>query len=221
MIHYSTLRTMSNQDLSARAKEGLRCIRNAVMHTGKVPSVRQLMAAMKYKSPHSAMLTMQELRDTGFLEKKPGGGLRLAKDLPSNEVARTVAVPLVGTVACGAPLLAEENIEAMIPVSTALAHPGGRYFLLRAAGDSMDKAGIKDGDLVLICQQPVAKNGQTVVALIDDEATIKRYYRTNDVVILKPSSANPKHQPIILTSDFQVQGVVAAVLPKDIYQLCI
>lgn len=205
---------MADLDLRIKAKEALRTIRNAVMHTGKVPSVRQLMTAMKYKSPHSAMLIMQELREHGFLEKKPSGGLRLVKDLPSGDVARTVAIPLVGVVACGAPILAEENIEAMIPVSTTLARPGFKYFLLRAAGDSMNKAGIKDGDLALIRQQPVAENGQAIVALIDDEATIKRFYRTKDVVILKPNSTNPKHQPIILGGDFQIQGIVVATLPN-------
>ncbi len=197
-----------------KAKEGLRCIRDAVMHTGKVPSVRQLMIAMKYKSPHSAMLIMQELRENGFLERKLDGCLRLVKDLPSGDVARTVAIPLVGVVPCGAPLLAEENIEAMIAVSTTLAHPGSKYFLLRAAGDSMNKAGIKDGDLALIRQQPIAENGQAIVALIDDEATIKLYYRTKDVVVLKPNSTNPKHQPIILSGDFRIQGVVVAALPN-------
>jgi repressor LexA len=205
---------MTNPELSIKAKEALRTIRNAVMHTGKVPSVRQVMTALKYKSPHSAMLIMQELREHGFLEKKPGGDLRFVKDLPSRDVARTVAIPLVGVVACGAPMLAEENIEAMIPVSTTLARPGSKYFLLRAAGDSMNKAGINDGDLAMVRQQSDAENGQAIVALIDDEATIKRYYRTNDVVILKPSSTNPKHQPIILSGDFRIQGVVVATLPN-------
>jgi repressor LexA len=205
---------MVNQDLSAKAKEGLRCIRNAVMHNGKVPSVRQLMAAMKYKSPHSAMLIMQELRDTGFLEKKPGGGLRLAKDLPSNEVTRTVAVPLVGTVAAGTPILAEENIEGFIPISLSLAKPGSKYFLLRVRGDSMNEVGINDGDFVLARQQLIANMGDRVVVLIDDEATVKEFHPRRDVVVLKPRSTNPENKPIIVDHDFQIQGVVVATVPK-------
>ena len=125
----------------------------------------------------------------------------------------TVKVPLLGTIACGIPIFAEENIEAQIPVSVKLAKPGNRFFLLRALGDSMDKKGINDGDLVLIKQQSSAENGQNVVALIDNAATIKEYYNYGDKIILKPDSTNNSHQPIILTSDFRIQGVVVAVIP--------
>jgi repressor LexA len=118
----------------------------------------------------------------------------------------------VGSVACGIPILAEENIEAMIPVSKGLAKPGNRYFLLRAVGDSMNLAGIDDGDLVLVRQQPAAKNGDLVVALIDDAATIKEFYRAGDAVVLKPKSKNKRHQPIVLTEDFQVQGIVVKTI---------
>jgi repressor LexA len=172
------------------------------------------MAAMKYKSPHSAMLIMQELCGAGFLEKKPGGGLRLAKDLPSNEVARTVSVPLVGTVAAGTPILAEENIEGFIPISLSLAKPGSKYFLLRVRGDSMNEVGINDGDFVLVKQQPLANTGDRVVALIDDDTTVKEFHPRCDVVVLKPRSTNPANTPIIVDHDFQIQGVVVATVPK-------
>ena len=142
--------------------------------------------------------------------------MRITKDPVESDInARTVNVPLVGTISCGAPVFAEENIEAHIPISVSLAKPGFRYFLLRASGDSMNKAGIEDGDFVLVRQQPTADNGQRVVALIDDEATVKEIEFTKDVVILKPRSKNKDHQPIILDHDFQVQGVVVATLPAD------
>ncbi len=110
-------------------------------------------------------------------------------------------------------MLAEENIEGFIAVSTAIAKSGHKYFLLRARGDSMDKAGIKDGNMVLVRQQSTAHEGERVVALIDDEATIKEYHRSNGVVVLTPRSTNQKHKLIILTDDFQVQGIVVAVVP--------
>ena len=139
----------------------------------------------------------------------------MLNDLPENEHhARTVAIPLVGTVACGTPMLAEENIEAMIPVSTSLAKPGHRYFLLRAQGDSMNAAEIHDGDLVLVRQQQTANNGNIVVALIDEEATIKEFRRTTEVVVLQPKSNSPEYKPIILTREFQIQGVVVTTIPK-------
>ena len=129
-------------------------------------------------------------------------------------VGETVKIPLLGDVACGLPILASENIVAEIPVSVDLVKPNQKYFILRATGDSMDEAGIMDGDLVLIRQQQVAENGDRVVALIDDEATIKEYYRKGDMVVLKPKSRSPNHQPIILTSDFRIQGVVEMVIPS-------
>jgi repressor LexA len=184
------------------------------MHQGKVPTIRELMNLMFYKSPRSAMLLLEELEEKGFLKKKQDGGYRLLKDLEESNMARTVTIPLVGTVTCGVPMLAEENIEAWIPVSILLARPGGKYFLLRAEGDSMNEAGIDDGDLILVKQQPTADNGQRVVALIDDEATVKEFKRKGDVVALIPRSSNPKHKPIILEYEFKVQGIVIAAIPK-------
>ena len=84
--------------------------------------------------------------------------------------------------------------------------------MLRAFGDSMNKAGINDGDLVLVRQQQTAENGDKVVALIDDEATIKEFHHEGDMIILKPQSTNSKHRPIILTWDFKIQGVVEKVI---------
>jgi len=126
--------------------------------------------------------------------------------------ASTVKIPLLGTVACGIPIFAEENIEAFIPVSDKFLKPTNRYYILRASGDSMNDVGIDDGTLVLIRQQQTAQNGDNVVALIDNEATIKEFHYCNDMIILKPRSKNGKHQPIVLTSDFRIQGIVERVI---------
>ncbi len=135
----------------------------------------------------------------------------IVKNIES-DVEQTVLVPLLGRVACGKPILAEENIESTIPVSTKIARPPYKYFLLRAKGDSMNKAGINDGDLVLIRQQQTAQNKDIIVALIDDEATIKEYNISNDKIILKPLSSNPIHKPIIVTHDLKIQGVVVSTI---------
>lgn len=126
---------------------------------------------------------------------------------------QTVKVPLLGNVACGAPIFAQENVEAYIPVSTKLIKSSNKYFILRARGDSMNEAGINDGDLVLIKQQQVANDKDLVVALIDDEATIKEFHKKQNMIILKPKSTEKKHQPIILTEDFRIQGIVETVIP--------
>ncbi|MFT4092184.1 MAG: transcriptional repressor LexA [Niabella sp.] len=205
---------MSEENLSIKAKEALKHLRNFIMQHGRMPSTRELMKEMNYKSPLSPMLLLNELAASGFLKKKADGGYTLIKDLTEGESARTVAVPLVGTVTCGSPILAQENIEAMIPVSTRLVKHGSKYFLLRAKGDSMNEAGINDGDLILIKQQLTANNGDKVVALIDDEATVKEYQYKGHFVTLMPRSKNKDLQPIILTHDFQIQGVVVATIPK-------
>jgi repressor LexA len=207
---------MGEEQLSLKAKEALRHIRNHIMRYGKTPSIRELMNMMNYKSPRSAVLLMEELEENEFLEKKSDRSYRLLKDLKEGSVGRTVTIPLVGSVTCGTPILAIENIEALITVSTTLAKPGGKYFMLRANGDSMNDAGINDGDLILVKQQSTAENGQNVVALIDDEATVKEFQHRGDVVALLPRSKNKKHKPIILDSEFQIQGIVITAI-SNIY----
>ena len=201
--------------LNPKEADAVRHIRNWITHKGRLPSVRELMAALGYKSPHSVTLLIKSLLGKGILRKRPCGELQFVKDpQESSSHARTVDVPLVGIVACGIPIFAQENIKAMIPVSVSLARPGHKYFLLRATGDSMDKAGINDGDLVLVRQQQTAENGDKVVALIDDEATVKEFQRHKNCVVLMPKSKNKDYKPIILTDNFQVQGVVVTAIPN-------
>jgi repressor LexA len=124
----------------------------------------------------------------------------------------TINIPLIGSVACGLPMFAEEHIEAQIPIATKLVKTPSDYFLLRASGDSMNLKGIDSGDLLLIKRQNTAETGDLVLALLDDEATVKEFKHNGSTIVLKPHSSNLKHQPIILTSDFKVQGVVAHVV---------
>lgn len=203
------------RQLNQKQANALRYVRNWLMHKGKTPSVRELMAALGYKSPRSAALIIEELIQKGILRKRSNGELQLIKDIDADSVhARTVDIPLVGMVTCGMPILAQENIEGYISVSVSLAKPRFKYFLLRAKGDSMNKAGIDDGDLILVRQQSTAKNGDTVVALIDDEATVKEFQHSKNCVVLMPRSNNKKYKPIILNENFQVQGVAVATIPK-------
>lgn len=189
--------------------EAVRIIRNTLIHKGYFPTVRELMNELDYKSPRSAAVVIEQLIGKGILKKKTDGSLQFIDiEEDENVRAQTVDVPLLGSVACGIPILAEENIDAMIPVSIKLAKPPHKYFFLRAKGDSMNEKEINDGDMVLVKQQSTANNGDIVVALIDDEATVKEFSRQGETIILKPRSNNKKHQPIILTRDFQIQGIV-------------
>ncbi len=203
-------------DLSDKDKRAFAFIRNQIIHRGKSPSLREINEITGGKSPRSASLVIGRLIDAGLI-KKAGRQLVLIGKPPiaSNT---TIDVPLVGQVACGTPIFAEENIQAEIPVSTDLAKGGYKYFFLRAVGDSMDKAGINSGDLLLVRQQYDAENGEKVVALINDEATVKILEKTDGAIILRPNSSNKAHQPIVLTDNFMIQGVVVAIIPGNSYQ---
>jgi repressor LexA len=202
-------------NLSDKDKKAFALIRNKIIHYGESPTLREINEVTGGKSPRSASLVIDRLEESGLI-KKSGRNLILANTYSESSVS-TIDIPLVGSVACGTPVFAEENIQTYIPVSTRMAQKGSKYFLLRASGDSMDQAGINSGDLLLIRQQDSAENGDKVVALINDEATVKVFEKTRDAVILRPKSKNKNHKPIILTDNCMIQGVVVAVLPGDLY----
>lgn len=128
------------------------------------------------------------------------------------EYEKMISIPILGNVACGYPLFAEENIETEISISTKLIKNDKKYFILRASGDSMNKANIDDGDLVLIRKEQTAEDGDRVLALIDDEATIKEFKNNTDHIVLLPKSTSKEHQPIILTRNFKIQGIVESII---------
>ena len=205
---------MTMNNLIENEIKALNFIRNKIVHEGKSPSVRDLMKHLGYKSPRSPSLLMESLIDKGWL-KRDGRNLKIIRKIEENgSNARTVEVPLVGSVTCGSPVVAEENVEAYVSISESIAKKGNKYFLLKASGDSMNKAGIEDGNLLLVKQQDTAENGQKVVALINDETTVKEFYKENGFVVLKPNSTNSKHKPIIVLDNFSIQGVVEQILPK-------
>jgi repressor LexA len=198
--------------LSEPEIEALRQIRNSIMLSGKAPSVRELMKKLGYSSPRSVSYLFEKLEQKHIIRRINGKELKIIADFEGDESrVNTVDVPIVGEVACGMPMLAEQNILDTIPVSIKLAKPPYKYFMLKAKGDSMNKKGINPGDLVLVRQQHTAKNGDLVVALINDEATVKEYRILEGAVALIPRSTNPKHKPIILQDDFMIQGVVQMV----------
>jgi repressor LexA len=203
-------------NLSETDKKAYNLIKNMLINEGRRPTLKEINEVTGGKSPRSASIVIDRLERYGIL-KKIGNNLRLTENSTHDQVSiETVKVPLVGTVTCGLPMLAQENIEAYIHVSTNLAKRGSKYFLLRASGTSMNMAGINDKDILLVKQQNTADNGERVVALIDDEATVKIFEKTDSVVILRPKSTDQKHKPIILSDNCQIQGIVVAVLPSDL-----
>ncbi|MGV8019130.1 MAG: transcriptional repressor LexA [Ignavibacteria bacterium] len=200
-------------DLNKKELEALKIIRNSLIHNGSKPTYKKLMELLNYQSPRSVNLIIRSLTDKGYLKIDEFGRLNVEK-YPEVIETYTAEVPVLGQIACGQPIFAYENYEETITISTMIAKPPHKYFVLKARGDSMDKRGIKDGDLVLIKRQPTANNGQIVAGLIDKDCTLKEFYKNDDYIILKPNSSNSENKPFILTSDFTILGVMIAVLPQ-------
>jgi len=200
--------------------KALKLIRNSIAHRGTPPSVREISKHLGYKSHNSAVQIIDRLLNAGYIKKRPSGRIQLIDFIEREKSeAKTVDVPIVGVAPCGAPLLAEENIEGYMAVSANLAKPGHRYFILRTVGDSMNKI-IPEDSFVLVKQQSaIDYDGQNVVAIIDDEAMIKSLCQREGSIFLTPQSTNKTHKPILMEDDFLIQGVVEKVLPKNLYAI--
>lgn len=198
--------------ISTNDRDGYNFLRNEFVHNGEMPSLRTIAAFMGYKSPRSSQLLLERLRTQGLIYYA-GGKISLVHNPAASTGEHTIDVPIVGNVSCGALTLADQTVEGYVQVSTKLASSGHRHFILRAIGDSMNLSGISHNDMVLVRQQPAADEGQKVVALVNDEATIKHFYRENGFVVLRPNSTDKSIKPIILSDEFVIQGVVLTTLP--------
>lgn len=204
-------------NLSEKDRKAYAFIKNQIISYGKAPTLREINKETGGSSPRSASLVVERLVKAKLLIKR-GREIKLAKTHSSTPTVRTVDVPLLGLVPCGSPMFAEENIDTYIPVSTSIAKPQNEYFFLRAEGDSMNKSDINSGDLLLIRKQNTAELNERVVALINDEVTVKHLGKSGSNIILRPNSTNKDHAPIILSEDLIIQGVVQDVFPADLYE---
>ena len=178
------------------------CIREQ----GYPPSVREIGEAVGLKSPSTVHFHLKHLEEAGVIEKGAGKGRAIALTAPEVPEDR---VPIVGNVAAGSPILAQECIEDYLIFDTG--GRSGEYFALRVRGESMLNAGILPGDLVIVHRQATCSNGEIVVAMIEDEATVKRFSRQNGHVLLLPE--NEAYSPIDGTYA-QILGKVAAVVRR-------
>lgn len=170
---------------------------------GISPSVREICKATGLKSTSTVHAHLNTLQERGLIsrEAKLNRTIRVSGE-------KTVPVPVLGRVTAGMPVLAVEEIEGYVPVSESVRR-GRELFALRIDGDSMINAGILDGDIVVVCKTPVAENGEIVVALIEDEATVKRFYREEGHIRLQPE--NPAYDPIIVEECMLLGTVVSVV----------
>lgn len=159
---------------------------------GYPPSVREIAEAVNLKSPSTVHFHLKGLREMGLISQAEGKTRAIS--ITDGTRGRRDQVPLVGYVAAGAPILAEENIEEYLTFDTG--GVSGEHFALKVRGESMIEAGILPGDLVVVHQQPLARNGDIVVALFEDEATVKTFHRENGHIWLYPENSSPEYQPI-------------------------
>jgi repressor LexA len=197
-------------DLTKRQKEIFDYIRRYLRKYGYPPTVREIGQALGLHSPSTVHAHLSKLEKLGVLRRDPTKPRAI--ELLMDRAKRIVkpGTPLVGSVAAGQPILAEENIEDYLELPEMISG-GGDDYVLRVRGDSMRDAGILEGDFVVVRPAQSADNGEIVVALIEDEATVKRYFKERNGVRLQPE--NPNHKPI-RTKDATVLGKVVGVFRK-------
>ncbi len=197
--------------LTDRQKELLQLIARNIEEKGYPPSYQELANSMNIKSKFAILKHIDALVSKGYLEKDSSArGLRIiASDYaPGNK--NEINVPLIGRVAAGFPILAQENVERYIPIPRAMIKAEGRYFALKVRGDSMINAGIFEEDLVVVNSTNAAHNKEIVVALIGDEVTVKRLIRSNGKIYLK--AENPAYDDIYPESEWSIQGKVVGLI---------
>ena len=213
------------ETLTVRQRYVLDYLKRAIATVGYPPSVREMCRDLKIRSLRGVTIHLDALARKGYLIRGRGArSIRLLADAAGRAVASVPealhaarasvrAIPILGRVAAGQPLLATEHLEGTLAVDEQLAGHG-ELFALRVRGDSMINAGILSGDYVVVRQQPSAEDGEIVVALLEDEATVKRLARRRDRVLLKPE--HPRMQPITVGRDepLQILGKVVGLYRK-------
>lgn len=192
------------EELSKTQKEIFNFIRGVIDERGMAPSIREIGNAVGLKSTSSVQYQLDALEEKGYIVREPNlkRTIRIA-----GAGSKPSYVPLLGTVTAGMPILAQQSIEDYIPVP--IKSGGSNLFALTIKGDSMINAGINDGDIVIIERTPVAENGDIVVALIENEATVKRFFKEKGHFRLQPE--NNSYEPIIV-DELSILGKVKMLL---------
>lgn len=195
--------------ITPKQEEILNYIKNEILERGFPPAVREICQAVHLKSTSSVHSHLESLEKNGYIRRDPTKprAIEILDDSFNMLRREMVNVPVVGTVAAGQPILAEQNIDSYFPIPAEYM-PNEQTFILKIKGESMINAGIMDGDKVIVKQQSTAHNGDMVVALIDDSATVKTYYKENGHYRLQPE--NDTMEPIIV-DDVQILGKVFGV----------
>ena len=200
---------MAYGKITAKQQQILDYIKDEILKRGYPPAVREICEAVNLKSTSSVHSHLETLEKNGYIRRDPTKprAIEILDDSFNFMRREMVNVPIVGRVAAGEPILAQQNIESYFPIPMEFM-PNSQTFLLTVKGESMINAGILDGDMVLVEQRQTAHNGEMVVALIDDGATVKTFYKEEGVIRLQPE--NDAMDPIIV-QDVQILGKVIGV----------
>lgn len=200
---------MSGRKITAKQEEILNYIKNEILERGFPPAVREICQAVGLKSTSSVHSHLESLEKNGYIRRDPTKprAIEILDDSFQMVRREMVNVPVVGTVAAGQPILAEQNIDSYYPIPAEFM-PNEQTFILKVKGDSMVNAGILNGDSVVVKQQSTAHNGEIVVALVEDSATVKTFYKEDGHIRLQPE--NDTMDPIIV-DDCQILGKVFGV----------
>lgn len=191
----------------------LEFIKNQVRTNGFPPSVREICAACQIKSTSTVHLYINKLIEEGHLEKFAARPRAIKITRGTGDWSeKVIGVPILGKVSAGAPILATENIEGDFPLPIEFTGEGADVFILRVKGESMIEVGMLDGDFVVVRQQNTAYNGEIVVAMIDNEVTVKRFFKEKDYFRLQPE--NSQMAPIIVRNNLSILGKVVGVIRK-------
>lgn len=200
---------MAQGKISPKQQEILEYIKSQILERGFPPAVRDICEAVHLKSTSSVHSHLETLEKNGYIRRDPTKprAIEILDESFNFTRKEMVNVPMVGRVAAGEPLLAEQNVENYFPIPMEFM-PNNQTFMLRVKGDSMINVGIFDGDLVLVEQRQTARNGEVIVALVEDGATVKRFFKEEGVFRLQPE--NDALDPIIV-KEVQILGKVIGV----------
>ncbi len=201
---------MPQGKITAKQLEILNYIKDEILRRGYPPAVREICEAVHLKSTSSVHSHLETLEKNGYIRRDPTKPRAIEICDDSFQAVRTeiASLPVIGNVAAGQPIFAEENVESYFPVPAELIPNGEPSFILKVRGESMINAGIHDGDQIFVQSCREARNGQMVVALIDDSATVKTFYKENGHIRLQPE--NDAMEPIIV-NDCRILGRVFGV----------
>lgn len=205
------------KNLTEKQKQILNLIARDVKQRGYPPTMQELADELGIRSKNAIFKHLTALQNKGYIVRHGGGaarGITVVHPMGLPHQARAEGVPVLGRIAAGSPILAEENIERYVPVPEYLTSDGGSYFALRVQGDSMVNAGIFEGDLVIVRSSPQANHGDIVVALSGEEATVKRLMISGPEKYLQPE--NEAYQNIPLSASWSIQGKVIALIREQV-----